>query len=72
LIFTMQTIDNILNNSDKDSFISFWWYTWRDLYFRSVVYLYVRQLLYKIGLALTRTLISHSPLRAYYVTHYFM
>jgi hypothetical protein len=72
LIFTMQTIDNILNNSGKDSFISFWWYTWRDLYFRSVVYLYVRQLLYKIGQALTRTLISHSPLRAYYVTHYFM
>jgi hypothetical protein len=23
-IFTMQTIDNILNNSGKDSFFSFW------------------------------------------------
>jgi hypothetical protein len=31
-IFTMQTIDNILNNSGPYSFISFWWYTWRHLY----------------------------------------
>ena len=29
---TMQTIDNILNNSGPYSFISFWWYTWRHLY----------------------------------------
>jgi hypothetical protein len=74
LIFTMQTIDNILNNSGKDSFISFWWYIYMKAFiFRSTVYLfYVRQLLYKIGQALTRTLISHSPLRAYNVTHYFM
>jgi hypothetical protein len=29
----MQTIDKyILNNSGKDGFISFWWYTWRHLY----------------------------------------
>jgi hypothetical protein len=27
LIFTMQTMDNILNNSGKNSFISFSWYT---------------------------------------------
>ena len=60
LIFTMQTIDNILIY--MKAFI-----------FRSTVYLfYVRQLLYKIGQALARTLISHSPLRAYNVTHYFM
>jgi hypothetical protein len=32
LIFVMQTIDNILNNWGKESFISFWWYTWRHLY----------------------------------------
>jgi hypothetical protein len=32
LIFTMQRIDNIFNNSGKDSFNYFWWYTWRDLY----------------------------------------
>jgi hypothetical protein len=31
-IYMPETIDNILNNSGKDSFISFWWYTWRHLY----------------------------------------
>jgi hypothetical protein len=59
-IFTMQTIDNILNSSDKDSSYICLVIYMKAFIFKSAVYLFrVRQNIQDWPQELTRTLISH-------------
>jgi hypothetical protein len=67
LIFTIQTIDNI--SQVRIALFLFGDIAYMKAFIFTPIVYFVRQLLYKIGQALTRTFISHSPLGAYNVTH---